>query len=172
MKDTPTVESNGRTAADDESIRLKTILVPVDFSEQAKFALRYATRLAEKMGGKVIVLHVMESPLGYYGYEPGVAEALTNQAQHSLDQACQTDAIKLEHVETMVRLAVESVAKEIVLAAREVAADLIVVPANHRGGFTHDLFAHTADKIGHHAPCPVLMVPVPASAAVGIEDHP
>jgi len=56
---------------------------------------------------------------------------------------------------------VESVAEEIVLAARDVMADLIVLPAHHRALLGHTLFANTADKIARHAPCPVLMVPVP-----------
>jgi nucleotide-binding universal stress UspA family protein len=139
MNHAPAIESNGTTTALEEIIRLKTILVPIDFSAQSKFAFRYAAHLAESVDGRIVLLHVVQSPFSY--------------------RMCQTAAIKLENVETMVRLEVESISKEIVLAARDVEADLIVVPASHRSGFTRALATSTADSIGHHAPCPVLMIP-------------
>lgn len=163
MQNSTLIEPNGKSAAHEKLVQFKTILAPTDFSEQARFAFRYATCLAERMGGKVIVLHVLQTSSAYYGCAPEIAGTLTQEAQSSLDQMCQTEGVKLDHLETMIRLPVESVSKEIVLAAREVEADLIVVPANHRYGLTHGLFANTVDWIGHHAPCPVLMVPVPSS---------
>ena len=171
MKNAPPAESNGKTAAHDASFRLNTILTPVDFSRNAMFAFRYATRLAEKTGGKVIVLNVVENPLVYPAFASGDQEAIANEAQHRLYQACQADSANSEDVETMVRIGVESVAEEIVLAARDVMADLIVLPAHHRALLGHTLFANTADKIARHAPCPVLMIPVPPSAAGKREDH-
>jgi nucleotide-binding universal stress UspA family protein len=159
MNHAPAIESNGTTTTLEEIIRLKTILVPIDFSAQSKFAFRYAAHLAESVDGRIILLHVVQSPFSYRGYEPEVEEELTRQAQHNLDQMCLTAAIKLENIETMVRLEVESISKEIVLAARDVEADLIVVPASHRSGFTRALVTSTADSISHHAPCPVLTIP-------------
>jgi nucleotide-binding universal stress UspA family protein len=160
MKNAPSAESNGKTATHDESFRLKTILAPVDFSENAMCAFRYATRLAEKTGGKVIVLNVVENPLVYPAFASEDQEKIANEAQHRLYQTCQADPANSEDVETMVRIGVESVAEEIVMAARDVGADLIVLPARHRALLGHTLFANTADKIARHAPCPVLMVPV------------
>ena len=157
MKHAPEVESNGRII---NKFKLKTILAPIDFSDEAMFAFRYATRLAEEVGGKVIALNVVENPIAYPSFGPGDRETSASKAQQRLYQACQTDAANPDDVETLVRLAVGPVAEEIVMAARDVAADLIVVPAHHRGVFGQNLFATTVEKIGRHAPCPVLMVPV------------
>ncbi len=165
MRTAPSLELHPRTAAGDDSIRIRTILAPVDFSEEAAFALRYATRLAEKVGGRVIALNVVLSPHIYPANPPRDEESLAFEAQHKLDQACQTDAIKPENVETMLRLAAQTVPEEIVLAARDVAADFIVVPATHRAGFRRTLFGDTVDQVVRHAPCPVLMVPIPPRAA-------
>src|SRR5688572_25373551 len=40
--------------------RLKTIVVPIDFSAQSKNALRYAVRLAEQFGSVLRLVHVVE----------------------------------------------------------------------------------------------------------------
>lgn len=134
------------------------------------FAFRYATHLAEKMGGKVIVLHVVENPLVYPSFGPGEQEKFASEAQQKLYHACQTHALNPDDVETLVRLAGESVWEEIILAARDVKADLIVVPAHHHL-FGHALFASTVDKIERHAHCPVLTIPIPSPSGEKLEDY-
>jgi nucleotide-binding universal stress UspA family protein len=166
MKHASLVEFNRDTATHEDSCELKTILAPIDFSSNSMLAFRYANRLAEKVGAKVIALNVVANPLVYPAFAPGDQELLAHEAQQRLYQACQANAIKPEDVETMVRMGVESIAEEIALAARDVAADLIVIPAHHRPLFGHTLLPNTADRIVRHAPCPVLMVPVPPSAAL------
>src|SRR5262245_53997271 len=42
-------------------INLKRILVPTDFSEHSKNALRYAAAFAEKFGAEVHLLHVFQN---------------------------------------------------------------------------------------------------------------
>lgn len=133
--------------------------------------LRYATSLAEKVGGKVIALNVVQNPVVYPVFTAEDQEAFVNEAQNKLYQACQAESAKAQDVETMIRVGVESVAEEIALAAHDVAADLIVVAAHESGGFGPTLFANTADRIARHAPCPVLMVPVPAAAPGKLEDY-
>ena len=160
MSDAAITKTNGKPVRVDVSFRLKTILAPVDFSKNAMAAFRYASGLARKTGGKVIVLNVVENPLVYPAFSAGDQERLAQEAQGKLYAACQADAANAEDVETMVRIGVDSVAEEIALAARDVSADLIVLPARHRALLGRTLFANTADKIARQAPCPVLMVPV------------
>jgi nucleotide-binding universal stress UspA family protein len=158
MNNAPSVKS--KATRKDESFRLKTILAPVDFSEDAMRAFRYAAHLAETSGGKVIVLNVVENPLVYPAFSAGDQERIAGETQRKLYQACQAEPAISDEVETMVRIGVESVAEEIALAARDVAADLIVLPARHRASLGRAFFANTGDKIARHAPCPVLRVPV------------
>src|SRR6266508_3855644 len=42
------------------SVRIKSILVPIDFSEPSKKALAYAVPFAEQFGAKLTLLHVLE----------------------------------------------------------------------------------------------------------------
>jgi len=129
----------------------------MDFSENALSAFRYARRLAANTGGKVIALNVVENPLVYPAFSPGDQERIASEAQRRLYEACQANAA---NAETMIRIGVDSVAEEIVLAARDVGADLIVLAARHRALLGRTFFADTVDKIARHAPCPVLMIPV------------
>jgi hypothetical protein len=56
---------NGAPVADAEceadSLRVARILVPTDFSEESKTAIRYATRLAECFGASIHLAYVVES---------------------------------------------------------------------------------------------------------------
>src|SRR5215207_6454353 len=41
-------------------LRLKVIVVPIDFSAESKKALRYACKLAEQFGAELRLIHVVE----------------------------------------------------------------------------------------------------------------
>ena len=45
------------------TIALKHILVPTDFSETSRVALRYALALADRFGACVHLLHAVQNPL-------------------------------------------------------------------------------------------------------------
>lgn len=45
-------------------LRLKRILVPIDFSECSRKALQYAVPFAKQFGAEVLCLHVIEIPYG------------------------------------------------------------------------------------------------------------
>ena len=161
MKPAPSIELNHTPVPLSESIQLRTILAPVDFSANAMFAFRYATRLAEKFGAKVIALNVLVNPVVYPVFKPEDQQEFVSQAQRRLYKVCRDGSRNSDNFETMVRVGVESLAEEINLAARDIAADLIVVPAHHRAILGRILFGDTVERIARCACCPVLMVPVP-----------
>lgn len=41
---------------------MKTILVPTDFSKRAKWALKFASRIAKQAKARVLLLHIVEHP--------------------------------------------------------------------------------------------------------------
>jgi universal stress protein A len=51
-----------------------------------------------------------------------------------------------------------SAAQEIVAAAKELPADLLVVGTHGRTGLTHLLLGSVAEHVVRHAPCPVMTV--------------
>ncbi len=57
------VSATGKRLETAESIlRLKSILVPMDFSKISQKALDYAVPLAKQFGAKITVLHAIEPP--------------------------------------------------------------------------------------------------------------
>ncbi len=99
-------------------LKLKSILVPVDFSSPSKKALAYAQAFARKFGA-------------------AMAEALSG---------CQTTVRSGKAFD------------EIVKAAKELDADLILLATHGYTGLDHTLLGSTAEKVVRHAPCPVLIV--------------
>src|SRR6266511_682993 len=59
------------------SVRVKSILVPIDFSEPSKKALAYAVPFAEQFGAKLTLLHVVE-PLATPDFAKSFPLALEN----------------------------------------------------------------------------------------------
>ena len=102
------------------AIRLKGILVPVDFYGPSNQALRYAARFTQRFGGEITLLHVMpktsvapfpEVPL-YLDY---VEEDFEN-AEKALQTLAAQQTFKSFAIHTVVRTGLA--AHEIVEAAR------------------------------------------------------
>lgn len=95
-----------------------------------------------------------------------VVDALTATARSAAEDAIRREILALGdlpvRVETVIRTG--SPADEIVAAAREVDADLIVVGSRGRGGVRAALLGSVSDAVLHHATCPVLVVRPPEEA--------
>jgi universal stress protein A len=144
------------------SMKLKRILVPVDFSPLSKKALHYAARLAQQFGAEVNLFHVVEPeiPPAFDGFmiAPPV---VSNQAG-----AICTSQLKglvnlvrkagVEQVNSTVRTGLA--AFEIVEAAKDLDIDLIVIATHGYTGWKHFTIGSTAERVVRAAPCPVLVV--------------
>lgn len=143
--------------------RLRTVLVPTDFSEDAAYAVRAAQRIlhAAEPGARLLLLHAYHLPVEFtaLGTMP-VTPTLFADAQ---EQA-------RKHLEEMAKplrdagLAVDTVAREgyaptvIEEVARTEAVDLIAMGTHGRSGLQRLLLGSTAERVVQHAPCPVLVV--------------
>ncbi|HAB17224.1 MAG TPA: universal stress protein [Verrucomicrobiota bacterium] len=138
-----------------------TILVPMDFSNHSRHALRYAQSFAEQFGARLCLLHVVEPvvPTGEFGYAPVLPEDLDDQRLKSARAKMQTLVSELGTnvtVEPIVHLG--RAWKEIVETARATPADLLIISTHGYTGFKYALLGSVAEKIVRHAPCPVLVV--------------
>lgn len=134
---------------------VKTILVPVDFSQQSRFAVREAASIAARFGAKLLLVHVVPKP------ESGFAQF---RGQESLGEREAYAAAELSQLAA--RDAPESACEEIVtpgdvgdsvrnlVEEREV--DLIVMPTSGEGPFRPSLIGSNAAKVLHDVACPVL----------------
>ncbi|HET6146268.1 MAG TPA: universal stress protein [Polyangia bacterium] len=148
---------------------VKSILVPTDFSDASAEALATAIAFARAFSARVTLIHVFVEPT--YVLPPPVEMAtfpfdiseIMAKVQTSLDaerQRVEKAGIQVE-AETITGRA----APEIVAYAKKIGADLIVMGTHGRSGFQHALLGSVAERVVHHSPCPVLVVPAPRPTA-------
>ena len=141
-------------------LKMKTILVPLDFSETAQKAVPYALKFAEQFGAKIILLGVIEPFVTPdFAAFPLVMEPekVMRATKDRLDAFVKKAGIPAKLVEkTLVRHG--SPFLEITEAARTLKVDLIVITTHGHTGIKHVLMGSTAERVVRHAPCPVLVV--------------
>lgn len=143
------------------------ILVPTDFSPTAEHALDYAIALAAKLGARIHLVHVIGiPPLGIP--ELGIAVAsmtadtMVADGQAALDRITAKRRDDASFGEAILRTG--DARDEVLQAAAQVHADLIVVGTHGRRGVSRALLGSVAEAIVRMAPCPVLVVGAKAVA--------
>lgn len=151
-----------KSAVATEPPNIRQILATTDFSDESRAGVRYAVALAEKLNAAVALLHVFEPPLRFAGME---AMAL-NREDFEVGKLVPVLLKKLAESESRGDLRLTSSVRtgkpfhEITTAARESAADLVVIATHGYTGVDHVMLGSTAERVVRHAPCPVLTVPV------------
>ena len=142
------------------TLRIRQVLVPIDFSECSKKGLRYAIALAREHKAAVTLAYVVPgiSMLGEYG---GIDYAsLNKEMRDSAERELATVAVdEIRGVvpsDTVVRTG--SPAGEIVSIAKSLPADVIVISTHGRTGLKHVVMGSVAERVVQTAPCPVLVV--------------
>ncbi len=144
-------------------INLKRILVPTDFSEHSRNALRYAAAFANRFGAEIYLLHVFQDlsifqPDAVTAGPPAAAplEEMLAAARAALERSLQESNVKGLPVHPEV--CEGSPFEEIVTFAKEKDIDLIVMGTHGRGWLAHVLLGSVTEKVVRKAPCPVLTV--------------
>ena len=141
-------------------LKIKTILVPIDFSKTSKKALVYAVRMAEQFGSKIILLNVVEPVASPdFAYHPLMLETdkVKSAARTQLEKVCR-DALLPAKMLDRVLVRHGTPFAEITDAARTLKADLIILTTHGYTGLKHVFMGSTAERVVRHAPCPVLTV--------------
>jgi nucleotide-binding universal stress UspA family protein len=141
---------------------VRKILFPTDFSEPSEAAWAFALSFAKEFGAVVVLLHVVpEPPRLAEAYEMGYTperfiKAATEEANRLMADMQAKAADWKVTLLPRIRQGVEF--REIIAAAREEEADLIVMGTHGRTGLAHALIGSVAEKVVRKAPCPVLTV--------------
>lgn len=149
------------TGAGFRSIAFKRILVPLDFSTDSKNALRYAVSLARQAGASLTLLHVVEPIVSQadFGYGRVTTRSANQSALRHTQSALNVVARKLAESGsqpiTMVRTG--NAETEIVQAASDFAADLIVIGSHAQSGSPIPI-GSTTEKVVRNTSCPVLVI--------------
>jgi universal stress protein A len=154
------------------TLKIRTILVPTDFSEYSNYALSYAASLARTFNSSIICVNVIEPIVPTVGYS-GMTESLPiADISEQLEDSAERELPKLAEREECAGLEVEELivhgeaAAEIVRVAKEREVDLIVLSSHGRTGLGRILFGSTAEAVVRHAMCPVVVVKPKAEEVV------
>ncbi len=141
--------------------RLSRILVPTDFSANSEKAVQYAIQLARLVGAKLTLLHVVPEPsaLDYtmQGIPVDEIQGWKDEAETKLASELARAKLAYQEVDSALTMALHP-RDEIVRAATQLPADLLVLSTHGYTGWRHALFGSDAEKILEHAPCPVVVI--------------
>jgi nucleotide-binding universal stress UspA family protein len=144
--------------------RIRTILVPTDFSPPAAAAWRYAQMLADQFEGRLHLLHVVSPPFLYDAWGTDTAAMHTTELINQFEDVAQAQLKTLVArtgrrvppvvATTSTGLTVDQILEYI--AKHRV--DLVVIGTHGRGMVGHFLLGSVAERVVQRWPVPVLTV--------------
>ena len=135
------------------------ILVAIESSPIATHAVDVGVELARSLKSEIALIRVTAPPIAY-GADAGIS------VNELMAQARQEDKKLMAGVRERLSLPASvqeflvqgDPATEIVKAALEWPADIIVIGSHGRAGISRVLLGSVAEAVTRHAPCPVLVV--------------
>lgn len=138
--------------------RLHNVLCPIAFDPGSLRALKLACEIVEDSAGTICLFHVV--PWSVPAVRPASAQLLIEAKE-----AAETRLGELarEYVKVKVPCEIAVVmgvdpATEIIRAATERNADVVVMATHGRTGLSHFVLGSVAEKVVRECPCPVLTV--------------
>ena len=132
------------------------LLVAVDGSREASKTIPVAVDLATKFDSKVTVVHVREHER-YEGDDVDLGPAMS--AEEIVNGAVEAFAEAGVHADSVIRrVRPGDTPDQIVKVAQETECDLIVMGTRGMTEWKSLLLGGVANKVVHHAHCPVLLV--------------
>jgi nucleotide-binding universal stress UspA family protein len=149
----------------EDPLKIRMMLVAVDFSDESFRALDFALPLARRFGASVQLVYV------YEGKSPFTSMVDTPElfSDPAIELFSDREIAGRLRDEVQRRFSIDLPAKdchfrsgrpgpEICAAARKLNADVVVIATHGRTGLKHLTLGSTAEKVVRHAGCPVLVV--------------
>lgn len=150
-----------------------TILVPLDGSDTAAAATPVALDLAQRFGGRLLFVQVIETTGASLGLIANAASGgMTDPNVITGEMEARVETAKAYLAATSEQAAKDGVpaayevrdgdaAEGIITAAEAAGAELIVICSHGRGGLGRLVFGSVTDHVVQHAATPVLVVRAP-----------
>jgi universal stress protein A len=149
-------------------MRIQKILVPIDFSEGSRAALRHAVFLAERFAATIETLHVWEpapyvtpDQVAWMREGPGsLWKHIVSGLERDLGELVATET-RGSKVPITKRVAAGYVGDSIVRYITDQQHDLVVMGTHGRTGLRHVLIGSVAERVVRLSPVPVMTIRVP-----------
>src|SRR5438552_3411339 len=141
----------------------KTILVPLDGSTRAEQALPVAARIARTLGGSIVLLRVVTSPIDFAWYSMELPAVMQEAIDEDITKAKEylttiTTLAILDGIAVKTEVLPGDPALTIFPVARSSHADLIVMCSHGETGFKRWMIGSVSQKVARHSPIPVLIL--------------
>ena len=142
-------------------MKMKTILVPTDFSKHAENALKVAAQIAKKNDGEIILLHMLElSTSGndalHTAHDIPELMFFKNAALEKLENLENSSYLDDVKVSSLVQF--NMAFDGIIENAKKHNVDLVVMGSHGASGF-HEMFVGSnAEKVARNSEIPVLVI--------------
>lgn len=143
---------------------MKRIILPIDFSGKTDLLLEKAMEFAQLINGKISLIHVAPSDLGYalgdvgFQYYPEIEQHEIKEELLQLNVLQQRVLDKNIECDHYLK---QGISREVILEyAKELSADFIVMGSHGRSGM-YDVFVGSLTKeLTKNSPIPVLVIPI------------
>lgn len=149
----------------DMELKINKVLVPIDFSDYSKSALKYSITFAKQFNAELILIYVVEPVI--YPPDFSMGQIAIPSVNTEWDERAREELNKLAKNEIPADLKSKTIIKtgkpfvEIIDTASEEDVDIIIIATHGHSGVEHILFGSTAEKVVRKAPCPVLTLREP-----------
>jgi nucleotide-binding universal stress UspA family protein len=138
-------------------LHAKKILVPVDFSETSRYALRFA----EQFGCEIVLLHVVE-PESVIADAPAAINVFAQPEEDTIAAEAELKRLAASSRNrpgsVTLKVLTGHAHNEINKAAKDLDVDLIIIATHGYTSWRHFCIGSTAEQVVHTATCPVLVV--------------
>lgn len=150
----------GMSPAGGSGMKLKTILVPTDFSEESARSLGYAAAFAAQFGGRLIILNVVPLiPSSDLIFGPMILPETSMKKGARIELKAWVDTFRLNpSLSVRLQIRLGQPWREIVDAAESSRAGLVIISTHGRTGLARQLMGSTAEQVVRHAHCPVMVL--------------
>ena len=143
--------------------QVKSILVPIDFSEATALILRATTIMAKALDARVTVMNVAPREPDVFGHQltrKVITEPVPEDVRERYDELM-TCAQKLEDAGVTVKplLARGDKVRTIIGEVARETVGLIIMGSHGRGGLYRRIMGSVSEGVLREAKCPVLIVP-------------
>jgi universal stress protein A len=149
--------------------KIKTILCPIDFSDNAAHAFRYAQQLADKLDAIIELMHVYHIPLhGAYVFAPSKLEELDPLLREKIDAHLRQFAEQNAQANVTItyKIGVGIPSHEILEEANRLDVVMIIMGVLGLSGLQRALMGSVAEQVVRLASQPVLTVRTEAASRI------
>ncbi|MGR0481562.1 MAG: universal stress protein [Candidatus Electronema sp. V4] len=146
---------------------VKTVVTPIDFSDNAKMVADSAAYVAGRFGAELHLIFVVQDFQDYTGFFvppvnlPNLSKEMLESAQQKMEEfaeSCREQATAAGVSALHSKVLTGDVAEEILNYSKEVNSNMIIMGTHGYKGLERIMFGSVADKVVKTACCPVLTI--------------